>query len=69
MKASVLINNYNYGQFLNACIDSVLHQVESDVEVIVYDDGSTDDSAERICAYGDEIKGILAESFGKYPSY
>jgi len=69
MKASVLINNYNYGQYLNACIDSVLHQVGSDVDVIVYDDGSSDDSAERICAYGDEITSILAENFGKFPSY
>src|SRR5688500_17488694 len=42
--ASILINNYNYGEFLADSVESALAQTYSNVEVIVVDDGSTDDS-------------------------
>ena len=44
MLISVIITNYNYGHFLGAAIDSVLSQTYGDVECIVVDDGSTDNS-------------------------
>jgi glycosyltransferase involved in cell wall biosynthesis len=43
-RTSVLINNYNNGPFLRHCLESVLSQIPAADEVIVYDDGSTDDS-------------------------
>ena len=43
---TVLINNYNYARFLGRAIDSVLGQTWQKVQLIVVDDGSTDDSAE-----------------------
>lgn len=48
---SILINNYNYGQFLEAAIVSALNQTYSQIEVIVVDDGSTDRSREIIANY------------------
>jgi glycosyltransferase involved in cell wall biosynthesis len=46
MKASVLINNYNYSQFLPETLASVTAQTHPPHEIIVVDDGSTDHSLE-----------------------
>jgi glycosyltransferase involved in cell wall biosynthesis len=41
---SVLVSNYNYGPFLREAIESLLQQTYENYEVIICDDGSTDDS-------------------------
>jgi glycosyltransferase involved in cell wall biosynthesis len=41
---SVIIPTYNYRQFLRECLESVFAQTFRDIEVIVIDDGSTDDT-------------------------
>ncbi len=60
MSCSILINNHNNGPFLRACLESVLAQVQSEDEVIVYDDGSTDNGPAILAEYGDAIQVILA---------
>ena len=62
---SVLINNYNYGRFLRAAIDSALAQTYPHVEVVVVDDGSTDDSREIIGSYGDRVRPLLQSNGGQ----
>jgi glycosyltransferase involved in cell wall biosynthesis len=62
---SVLINNYNYGRFLRDAIDSALNQTYSNVEVIVVDDGSTDNSREIIGSYGNRIIPVLKVNGGQ----
>ncbi|MDD1503981.1 glycosyltransferase [Lysinibacillus sp. CNPSo 3705] len=64
MLASVLINNYNYAPYLTECIQSVLDQTYSDIEIIVYDDGSTDNSLEVLSEFND-IKVISNSNYGK----
>lgn len=51
---SVIIPNYNYARFLKQRIDSVLNQTYQDLEVIILDDSSTDESREVIEAYRGE---------------
>lgn len=41
---TVYITNFNYGKFLNTCIKSVLNQSFKNFELIIIDDGSTDNS-------------------------
>lgn len=56
---SVIINNYNYDQFIENSIDSVLNQSYSNLEVIVVDDGSTDNSRQIITQYGDRLRAFF----------
>ncbi len=65
MKASILINNFNYAQYLGACIDSALAQDHRDVEVIVVDDGSTDGSRAVMASFGDRIVPICKANGGQ----
>src|SRR5438094_3455630 len=63
--ASVIINNYNYGRFLPEAIDSALNQTYRNTEVIVVDDGSTDNSRQIIARYNDSIEAILKPNGGQ----
>ncbi len=52
---SIIISSYNYGQFLAEAIDSALKQTYVGIEVIVVDDGSTDNSRAVIASYKNRI--------------
>lgn len=62
---SVVIPNHNYGRFVGAAVESVLNQDYRPMEVIVVDNGSTDDSLERLTAFGDRIKVIAQDDHGQ----
>jgi glycosyltransferase involved in cell wall biosynthesis len=66
---SILINNYNYGRFLGEAIDSALNQSYHHIEVVVVDDGSTDNSREVIAGYGDRIIPVLKENGGQASAF
>ncbi len=61
---SVVIPNYNYARYLSEAIDSVLAQTYPKIEVIVVDDGSTDESIPKLRQYGSRIQYIQQKNQG-----
>lgn len=53
---SVVIPTYNRAALVCEAVDSVLQQTYSNIEIIVIDDGSTDDTAAAIQRYGDRVR-------------
>src|SRR5450631_1014327 len=66
---SIVINNYNYGRFLPDAIESALGQTYASIEVIVVDDGSTDNSRTVIEGYKDRIQPVLKENGGQASAF
>ena len=50
-KVSVVMAAYNPGRFIKPAIESLLQQTYENIEVIIINDGSTDDTAERVKPY------------------
>jgi len=69
MKVSLLINNFNYAPFVGTAIESALKQDHPDCEVIVVDDGSTDDSWRVIESFGDSVRASRQENSGQGAAY
>jgi glycosyltransferase involved in cell wall biosynthesis len=55
-RVSVVIPTYNRGELLCETIDSVLAQTYHDFEIIVVDDGSTDNTAQLLSRYQDDVR-------------
>lgn len=54
IRISVVVNNYNYAEYLAECLDSALSQMHEGDELIVVDDGSTDESHEILEGYASQ---------------
>lgn len=65
-KVSVIIPVYNKEKYIEQCLKSVINQTYSDVEIIIIDDASTDNSLELVKSIKDSrIKVIeLKENVG-----
>lgn len=61
---SVIIPTFNRAFSIEEAVDSVLDQTFGDLEVIVVDDGSTDDTPARLVFYGDRIRVIRQVNAG-----
>lgn len=61
---SVIITCYNYAEYVEEAINSVLNQTQNPLEIIVINDGSTDDSLGVIEKYKDKIKIIDKKNEG-----
>ena len=63
-KISVIIPTYNTAHYLQEAIESVLAQTYTDFELIVIDDGSTDNTKEVVAPYLDRIVFLETENNG-----
>ena len=61
---SVIIPAYNCDRYISKAIASVFEQTYTDYELIVVDDGSTDDTAQLIRSYGDRLNYIYQTNQG-----
>ena len=61
---SVVIPTYNRSGLVKRAVESVLSAISLGDEVIVIDDGSTDDTTEVLRPYGDKIRYVRTENSG-----
>lgn len=66
MKISVVIPTYNNAQFLPTAIESVLKQTRPPDEIIIADDGSTDNTPSLVANYGNSVEYIRFDHCGVY---
>lgn len=59
VKVSVIVPVYNVGEYLQPCVDSLLSQTLRDIEIILIDDGSKDESPEICDAYKEKDPRIV----------
>lgn len=65
IKTSVIIPVYNTEQYLETCVESVLAQIQREIEIILVDDGSTDGSGQMIREYEKKypcVKAVFQEN-------
>jgi glycosyltransferase involved in cell wall biosynthesis len=61
---SVVVPTYNYGRFITEAIEGALRQTHQPTEVIVVDDGSTDDTEVRVKAFNGAVRYLRQENLG-----
>ena len=70
-RITVLIDTYNYGRYIEAASESVLGQdfPAEEMEILVVDDGSTDDTRARVGKYAGRVKYIWKENGGQASAF
>ncbi|QJW98061.1 GT2 family glycosyltransferase [Frigoriglobus tundricola] len=64
MRVSVVIPTYNSGPLVVEAVASVLAQTRPAAEIVVVDDGSTDDTAARLAAFGPAVRYVRKDNGG-----
>jgi glycosyltransferase involved in cell wall biosynthesis len=64
-KISVIIPTYNRSHLIKDAVESVLSQTYQDFELIIIDDGSTDNTREVLAEYGERLQYIYQENQGR----
>lgn len=61
---SIIIPTYNYANYLPKAIESCLNQSHKSLEIIVVDDGSTDNTERIVQGYGDKVAYVFQNNGG-----
>ncbi len=64
--ASIIVPTYNQARYLTACLDSIWFQDYPDLDVVVVNDGSTDDTAQVLAAFVRAVAGDQASYASRY---
>lgn len=64
-KFSIIIPSYNQGKFITQTIDSILSQSYKNIEILVIDGGSTDETIDILKTYGDKIFWLSEKDRGQ----
>lgn len=65
LTVSVVLATYNRAEYIEQALDSLLEQTRPPDEIVVVDDGSTDNTAEIVHGYGDRIRYLYKANGGK----
>ena len=68
-RVSVVIPTYNMAAFLPEAVESIFRQSFQDIEVIVIDDGSTDNTPEVMAQFSSRVKYVRQENAGQTAAY
>ena len=60
-RVSIIVPVFNTGKKIEKCLESLINQTEKDIEIVIINDGSTDDSEQIIKKY--------VEKYGEYIKY
>jgi glycosyltransferase involved in cell wall biosynthesis len=69
MRVSIVINNYNYAEFVQISVESALRQNYEQIEIIVVDDGSQDDSLQVLRTFGPPVTIVTKSNGGQGSAY
>ena len=64
IQISAVIPTYNRAHLIGPAVESVLRQTKQPAEIIVVDDGSTDDTREQVASFGDLVRYIYQANSG-----
>lgn len=64
-KVSIITPSYNQGEFIRETIESVLNQTYDNIEYIVMDGGSTDETVRILQSYGDRFRWVSEKDRGQ----
>lgn len=65
---AVIIPTYNRARLLPDCLNAVLSQTRPPAEILVVDDGSTDETAQIVASFGDRVSYLRKPNSGKSAS-
>ena len=60
-KVSIIVPNYNYGKYIHETIESIINQSYKDIELIIVDDASNDNSKDIILDYAETDSRIIPD--------
>jgi glycosyltransferase involved in cell wall biosynthesis len=68
-RVSIVVTNHDYAQFVTDAVDSALAQADAAVEVIVVDDGSTDESLALLAPYRRRVRLVAQPNGGQAAAF